>query len=327
MKVSFIIPLDNGLPLTQAMLASLRATLPAGLDHEIIFVDDGSSDGTRAWLEALDAPCHALLNERNLGFASTCNRGAAVASGEFLFFLNNDLLLLPGWLEPMLATFTRFRRAGLVGNVQLNFSTGAIDHAGIFFNHKGKPEHDIRRGLAAHRKSDAVTGACFGIRGSLWRQLGGFDEGYINGCEDVDLCLRARAAGLTNLVALRSVVRHHVSASPGRKLRDEQNTARLHQRWREAIIPRILDGCCGVCLAAAWDEPRNYSDPGLARDAFLYLCGLLPWPTSVLLGAAGALLDVEQARWKHLFDHVPLPPERETAWQFFPLVPEDPPVF
>ncbi|HEY8995152.1 MAG TPA: glycosyltransferase family 2 protein [Lacunisphaera sp.] len=327
MKVSFVIPLFNGLPLTQAMLASLQSTLPAGLDHEIIFVDDGSTDGTRAWLKNPTAHCRALLNERNLGFASTCNRGAAMASGELLFFLNNDLVLLPGWLEPMLAAFTRFHRAGLVGNVQLNFSTGAIDHTGIFFDQKGKPTHDTRRGFSAHRKADAVTGACFGIRRTVWRQLGGFDEGYINGCEDVDLCLRARAAGFINLVAVRSVVRHHISASVGRKRRDEQNTARLHQRWRMAIIPRILKGCSKLCLASAWDEPRNFSDPTLARHAFLHLCGLLPWRTSVLMSAAGALLNVEQARWKHLFDGVPLPPERETAWQFFPVTPEDPPVF
>jgi GT2 family glycosyltransferase len=325
MKLSFIVPLYNGLALTQAMLASLQATVPAGLDHEIILVDDDSSDGTREWLKTLPGPCHALLNEKNLGFAGTCNRGAAAASGDFLFFLNNDLVFLPHWLEPMLAAFARFPRAGLVGNVQLNFSTGAVDHTGIFFNHKGKPEHDVRRGSAPYREADAVTGACFGIRRTVWRQLGGFDEGYVNGCEDVDLCLHARAAGFTNHVALRSTVRHHISASIGRKRRDEENTARLHRRWRHAIIPRIVPGCCGVCLAAAWDEPRNYPDAGLARDAFLYLCGLLPMPSVALLSAATALLDIEKKRWAHLFEGAPLRPDRETAWQFFPITPEVPP--
>lgn len=64
MKVSFIIPLYNGLVLTQAMLASLRATVPAHLTHEIIFVDDGSTDGTRDWLASLPSPCRFLLNEK-----------------------------------------------------------------------------------------------------------------------------------------------------------------------------------------------------------------------------------------------------------------------
>jgi GT2 family glycosyltransferase len=325
-KLSFIIPLYNCLPLTRAMLVSLQSTMPAGLSHEIILVDDGSTDGTREWLQSLPPSCRVLLNEQNLGFAGTCNRGAAIAAGELLFFLNNDLEFLPRWLEPMLAVFDRCPRAGAVGNVQLNFATGAIDHTGIFFDDKGKPAHDTWRGFTGCREVDAVTGACLGIRGTTWRQLGGFDEGYRNGCEDVDLCLRARVAGFNNYIALRSTVRHHISASTGRKLRDEQNTARLHGRWRQAIIPRILTGCCRVCLAAAWEEPRNYPDPALARDAFLYFCRLLPFPSAALLAAAAALLDVEQARWAHLFDGIPLPPERETAWQFFPIVPEDPPV-
>src|SRR5438105_8246007 len=91
-RVSFIVPLYNCLPLAQAMLASLQATLPAGLSHEIILIDDGSTDGTREWLQSLSPsnglamltgpPFRVLLNEHNLGFARTNNRGAAVANGE-----------------------------------------------------------------------------------------------------------------------------------------------------------------------------------------------------------------------------------------------------
>jgi GT2 family glycosyltransferase len=326
-KASFIIPLYNCLPLTQAMLASLRATVPAGLAHEIIFVDDGSTDGTREWLASLAAPCRALLNERNAGFAATCNRGAASATGEILFFLNNDLELLPGWLEPMLAVMERQPGAGVVGNVQLNFGTGIVDHAGIGFDAKGKPEHLTQRGWRGERRVDAVTGACLAVRRTLWEKLGGFDEGYVNGGEDVDLCLRARAAGSTVHVALRSVVRHHVSAAAGRKLRDEHNTARLHGRWRAFIQRRIVRAGCREWLAAAWDEPRNYADPALARDAFLHWTGLLPWTTARLEQAAGAMLEVERARWAALLQGAPERSPRQIAWQLYPVTPEDPPVY
>jgi GT2 family glycosyltransferase len=327
MTVSFIIPLYNCLPLTQAMLASLQATVPAGLPHEIIFVDDGSTDGTRDWLKTVPAPCRAVLNERNLGFAATCNRGAAAATGDFLLFLNNDLVLLPGWLGPMLEAFTRFPSAGAVGNVQRNFATGAIDHAGLFFNEKGKPAHTTHRGFTAYRRVDAVTGACLALRASVWGRLGGFDEGYVNGCEDVDLCLRALDAGFTNHVALRSIVRHHVSASTGRKLRDEQNTARLLRRWRTFIIPRIVRPGCREWLAAAWEDPRDYPEPALARHAFLHLCGLLPVPSARLHQAAAALVEVELARWRHLLEGAPARPAREIAWQLYPHRPACPPVF
>lgn len=334
MKASFIIPLYNGLPLTQAMLGSLRDTLPAGLAHEIILVDDGSTDGSREWLAGLDqprvsssnpavaSPCRVLLNERNRGFAATCNRGAAAATGEFLFFLNNDLVLLPGWLEPLLEAFARFPAAGLVGNVQLQHATGAVDHAGIGFDPKGKPAHLTHRGRSSWRRCTAVTGACFALRRELWTQLGGFDEGYVNGGEDVDLAFRALDAGRTNLVALRSIVRHHVSASLGRKLRDEQNTRRLFRRWRRQIAARITRQCARDCLLASWEEPRDYPDPSLARHAALHWLGVLPQATRRLEQAALARLDYEEQRWAHLLDGAPLRPEHEASWQFFPLTPE-----
>ncbi len=303
MQVSFIIPLYNCLPFTQAMLASLRETLPPGLAHEIIFVDDGSTDGTREWLKSLAVPCHVLLNDRNLGFAGTCNRGAAAARGEFLFFLNNDLVLLPGWLEPMLAVARR-RRVALVGNVQLNTATGAVDHTGIFFNFKGKPEHDTARPLLARltgiRRVTALTGACFAIRRQHWQSLGGFDEGFVNGGEDIDLCLRARQARLRNCVSLRSVVRHHISTSPGRKSHDEQNTARLVQRWRHAIARHAALDWCRYHLSLHWEEPRDYPDLPVARDCFLYCCRLLTRPTGGILIGVHTAIEAEVERWKKL---------------------------
>ncbi len=325
MKVSFIIPLYNCLPLTQAMLASLRATLPPGLEHEIIYVDDGSTDGTRAWLQSPAPPCRALLNEKNLGFAGACNRGAAAARGDFLFFLNNDLVLLPGWFEPMLAV-GRGERVALVGNVQLNAATGAVDHTGIFLNAKGKPAHDTARPLPARltgvRRVTALTGACFAIRRQTWQSLGGFDEGYVNGGEDIDLCLRARQAGLGNYVSLRSVVRHHISASPGRKARDEHNSRRLLARWRSEIASLIVRHNCPTLLEVAWEEPRLYPDLALARDAFLHRWYCVLRPSARLARAADALLDIEFRRWAHVLDGAPPPPDdAELVWQLRPVPP------
>lgn len=303
MTVSFIIPLYNCLPLTQAMLTSLQATLPPDLAHEIIFVDDGSTDGSRDWLATLPPPCQALLNEKNLGFAGTCNRGAARARGEFLFFLNNDLVLTPHWLEPMLAVFAEQPAAGLVGNVQLNARTGEVDHVGIFFNHFGKPAHDRsplavnpRWPRAAYQSVPALTGACCALRRATWNQLGGFDEGFINGGEDIDLCLRARAAGLTNYVALRSVVRHHISASPGRKLRDEQNTHRLVERWRDPIATLALPAWCDHHLACGLDPAEFRHDLRI----LCYALGLTATPPPAAQAGVAAAIEQELARWRTL---------------------------
>ena len=305
MKVSFIIPLFNCLPLTQAMLTSLRATVPADLAHEIILVDDGSTDGTREWLAGVSAPCRVVLNERNLGFAGACNRGAVAVTGEILVFLNNDLILLPGWLEPLLRTVTGRVDAGLVGNVQRNAATGAVDHTGIFFNHKGKPEHSTARPplarLRGWRHMPALTGACCAVRREVWRQLGGFDTGFVNGAEDIDLCLRAVAAGRRNYVSLRSVVRHHISASPGRKARDEQNSYRLMRRWSEVIAAQIPRAWCRHHLATYWEEPRDFPDARLARSALFHALHLRPTPPFGAIAGARRAVSAELERWRAMF--------------------------
>ncbi|MES2695238.1 MAG: glycosyltransferase family 2 protein, partial [Verrucomicrobiota bacterium] len=304
-RVSFIIPLYNCLPLTQAMLASLQATLPAGLAHEIIFVDDGSTDGTRAWLATLTAPpFHVILNERNLGYAAANNRATAVARGELLGLLNNDLVLQPGWLEPILEVHADLgARAGLIGNIQLEARTGAIDHTGIVVNEQGKPVHLRRLPPRAARRSrhvwnpPALTGACLFVDRALWQQLGGFDEGFMNGGEDIDLCFRARSAGRTNAVALRSVIRHHVSASPGRKARDEQNSHRLAKKWRNDFIAAADYGTriwCREYLARTFVIPRS-EEYRLVLAALAYLARVHRHPPAEAVAGVEAALQQEFA--------------------------------
>ncbi|MDE3083720.1 MAG: glycosyltransferase family 2 protein [Verrucomicrobiota bacterium] len=313
--VSFIIPLYNCLALTQVMLKSLRASLPAGLAHEIIFVDDGSTDGTRTWLATLDSPpFRVILNERNLGYAAANNRGAALARSRFLVLLNSDLALTPHWLEPMLDLHARFgTRAGLIGNVQRDARTGAIDHSGIFINAKGKPQHDrTAYPFSNYRKAVAVTGACLLVERALWTELGGFDENFVNGCEDVDLCLRARAAGRINAVALRSVVGHHVSASPGRKLRDEENTRRLTLRWRKELAQAGLVAWCRNHISRGLNAAR--ADLGLIEAAAVLACafGLRKRPPLAAIRGMEASIDLELERWRALLGPVSLTPRFES---------------
>ncbi len=314
MQVSFIIPLYNCLAHTRECLRTLSASLPVRLDHEIIFVDDGSTDGTRDWLAKLPAPCRVVLNATNLGFAGACNRGAAIATGDLIFFLNNDLLLLPHWLEPMLTAFGHFPAVGLVGNVQLNVTTGAVDHAGIYFNHQGKPAHrtDLPAttrwlGWPAYRAVDALTGACFALRRTVWQQLGGFDEDFLNGSEDIDLALRATTAGLTHHIALRSIVRHHISASVGRNVHNEQNTSRLVQRWQNQIATLSARAWSRHQIAIHADQSGVF-DYHLIFSALAYLILLPVPPPAVRVGVAQAIAH-ERRRWRELLQGAaPSPP-------------------
>jgi len=232
-RLSVITALYNRLDLTRSYLADLERTL-AGVDYEVILVDDGSDDGTREFVRTVEHPKLRLMeNAENLGFAGSNNRGAAAAKGEVLAFLNNDLVLRENWLDPMLAELDE--SAGMVGNVQVNARTGRVDHAGIVFTPWGIPEHwgqDYcrvpRRGARSFR---AVTAACAVVRKEVFDAAGGFDEAYRNGFEDIDLCLRLGESGKVNRVAFESRVGHWISASPGRKGKDDANIRRFLQRW------------------------------------------------------------------------------------------------
>ena len=235
MQVSFVIPLHNGLEFTQEMLASLRATLPAELAHEIILVDNGSTDGTRDWLQTLkEKPFRIVLNEGNLGYAEANNLAVRQAHGGFVALLNNDLVLLPGWIEPMIELAAR-PGIGIVGNVQLSVKDRGIDHAGIFFDQAGQPVHfrPSRESLINLNEIEApaVTGACMVMKREIFQKLGGFDEGYRNGYEDIDLCMKALSAGHHAVVAMRSVCYHYVGMSAGRHDQEDANAARFQGRW------------------------------------------------------------------------------------------------
>ncbi|HTO03261.1 MAG TPA: glycosyltransferase [Opitutus sp.] len=273
MQVSFIIPVFNQLAYTQACLSTLRATLPPGLAHEIILVDDASTDSSRDFLRELAPPHIVLLNERNLGYAAANNRGARIAQGEFLALLNNDLVLQPGWFEPMLAAFTHYPRAGLVGNIQLADDTGEVDHVGVIFRDGGYPVHyreplTMAQSRGPYVEFPGVTAACCIIRREWFLRVGGFDEAYRNGFEDNDLALRAREDGFVNLVATRSVIRHHISRSPGRAAQEYRNAERFLARWGPRAAALEQEWALADARKRAANTARQYFSPVLRRSGF-----------------------------------------------------------
>jgi GT2 family glycosyltransferase len=278
MKLTIIVPLHNGLEFTKGFFLSLQR-LPPLVTWDIIWVDDLSTDGTREWLNGLVIRNHhIILNRQRLRYAANNNLGAKMADGDILLFLNNDIILSPNWIAPLMQIFERNENLGVIGNIQLQPATGRIDHAGICFDLIGLPDHHLKnRALsAAHGNGcfvPAVTAACCMIRRDLFLSVGGFDERYRNGCEDVDLCLRLGEMGYRHWVDYRSVIYHHVSSSPGRKDHENRNLALFLRRWGH--------------LTSKWgqeDWPRNYLSKHLhcpwklngtkTVDALLRLAGL-----------------------------------------------------
>ena len=245
-KVSIIIPCFNRVDRTSECWSALRPTLSAA--SEVIFVNNGSSDGTKSFLDQLrsESSVVVLENSENAGFAQANDQAAERARGQFLVFLNNDTMPTRGWLEPLLELLARDEKIGIVGS-KLIYPDGRIQHAGVVVRERvaGRSQlvcdhiHRLSRHDAPwvnlERDFQAVTGACMGLRREIFHSLGGFDPAFVNGFEDLDLCFRARAAGLRVVYCPRSMVIHHESSSQGRFTSDDRNTALFTERWSGQI--------------------------------------------------------------------------------------------
>ena len=296
--VSFVVPVFNHVTETQEMLTSLQASLPSDLDYEIILADDASTDDTVSWLKTLDdSQIQVRLNTINVGYAANNNAAIKATKGIVLALLNNDLIFQSGWLEPMLSVlFSPKLNAGIVGNVQQRVSDGSLDHAGVVLTpraqlHHIRTEPDMQ---LSHANVFAVTGACMVLRKSDFEKVGGFDEQYINGCEDIDLCFKIRQAGKAIYVATQSRIRHHVSLSrKENSLQDLRNSRHLFQRWRKEIKRELIDLWRTLLLDPI--RSSRYLTGELSQ-------GLLSSPHAAANVIAETMLKREEHEWAHRLD-------------------------
>jgi GT2 family glycosyltransferase len=235
---SVVIPVHDRAGLTRRCLETVLAELPA--DCEAIVVDDASADATPRLLAELGDAVRTVRLERQSGFATACNAGAAIARGEHLVFLNNDTEPEPGWLAALLDHAAAHPRAEVIG-ARLLYPTGEVQHAGVVFGQDGYP-HNLYAGFPGEhpasvrpRRLQAVTGACMLVRRAIFEGLGGFDAEYVNALEDVDLCLRVGEAGGEVHYCPEAIVVHLESASRGFDERFEASVARYRERWRERV--------------------------------------------------------------------------------------------
>jgi|GEM_PF-1137235 len=241
MKFSFIISLYNNLTFTEAMLKSFfHSTLLNKECYEIILINDFSSDGTSYWLKGLkNNNIKFIENESNLGYAKSNNKGAKKANGQYFIFINNDVLFKPSWFDQLLYVYeSKFLNAGMVGNIQKKIDSDVIDHCGFELSVKGKFEHlkSVQESCQNYNKVLCVTGACFIVSRDDFFSVGGFDEGFLNGGEDIDLCFKIAALGKSIYVSHESQIQHYVALSRDLKSpQNEKNSQYLFQKWRIEI--------------------------------------------------------------------------------------------
>ncbi len=251
-EVSIIIPVFNQFQFTHACLASLQ-TIKERSALEVIVVDDCSTDETAELVPRMQGVVY-LRNEKNSGFIASCNRGAEKARGKYLFFLNNDTIVTPGWLTALLGTFVEDPQAGIVGS-KLVYPHGQLQEAGgiIWRNASGwnygkfddpeKPKYNYLREV------DYCSGAALMIRKSLFQSLGGFDAKYAPAYyEDADLSFKVRKAGYKVLYQPLSKIIHYegitggTDLSTGTKKHQDINRLTFADIWATELEARPVTG-------------------------------------------------------------------------------------
>jgi GT2 family glycosyltransferase len=191
-------------------------------DHRVTVVDNGSADGTVEHLREHYPEVQVLELGANVGFAAAVNRGAEVSGGEFVAVVNNDLELVPEWLEQMVAALREHPEAGSATGKMLFYDRrDVIDGAGDFTSWyaisapRGRGETDRGQYDVPEPVFSACGGAALYRRAAL-ESVGLFDEDFFAYAEDVDWGFRAQLAGWTCRYVPRAVVFHMGGGTSGR---------------------------------------------------------------------------------------------------------------
>jgi len=217
-------------------LEAVQATRALPLEIVVVHhLDDGDGEEMRLCVQHFGGQC--IPYRGAFDFARMNNLAAAKATAPYLLFMNDDVLVRQsGWDHAMAAALAR-AEIGIAGAV-LHYPDGAIQHAGVVVGMGDAAGHCGRfqtcsglwPWLRMSRDVSAVTGALFGIRADVFRQMSGFDEIFPVNYNDVDLCLRVRRAGLRVVCLSVGEVTHRESQTRIGGTRYHEREA-LYERW------------------------------------------------------------------------------------------------
>lgn len=246
-SVSLVVLSWNGMEHLDLCLSSLSSQTYR--DFEIVLVDNGSTDGSKEWVEAHYPMVRIERTEQNLGVPGGVNYGLARARGRYVAILNNDLEAEPQWLAESVRALEQYPEAGFTASrVRLFYQRDRLDTAGDLYFTAGYP---AKRGWL-HRDGPEfdqpgwVFGACAVAalyRRELLDSVGYMDEEFESALEDLDLSFRAQLQGYKCRYVPSAIIYHKLGATVGKGLTSPKHQLRFHRNiWLVRIknLPTAL---------------------------------------------------------------------------------------
>ena len=229
-------------------------------NFEIIVVDNASEDKSVDYLKNLNLNIKIIENKENVSFAKGNNDAVKLSKGEYVLLLNNDIEPTYGWLNEMMGTMIYNDNVGSVGakliypyiehskNTHKSFT---VQHAGDILReekndvcqYKGHNQNKFSKNIfdsaiSINKKRLLVTGATLLVKKSVYMEVGGLDEGYWYGYEDIDFNLKVHKLGYDTIFASSALLFHHESAT--RKVIDKNNHKLFCQKWSDYLFKKLL---------------------------------------------------------------------------------------
>jgi GT2 family glycosyltransferase len=287
--VSVVIVNWNGAHHLRVCLPSLLAQSHQPL--EVIVVDNCSSDDSVAVTEEFHASWLPL--SENFGLAPALNQGAAIAGGQFLLFVNNDMRFDPGFIAALLKPFSSDDRIFATDGMQYYWEGSNAAHLAVRLTKYpplGCSSAELVPGLFFYQQLVSqpetvflASAACMLVRKSVFTEIGGFDNRLPMGYEDAEICWRANALGWKIIYVPTAICWHRVGSS-GRSLEGARFNFRGILKGRLLLATKLL--------------PLRYA--------------LVTW----LISAAGLLRDLGRPRWPFAKDRV------KVLLEFTQLIPQ-----
>ena len=277
-RLTVIVPNWNGERFLSSCLGSLREQ---SFKHfETVLVDNGSTDGSVAFVGRNFPEVRVVPLGENRGFSAAVNAGIRASRAEYVALLNNDTETHPEWLEALMESVAAYPEAGFFASKLVDFDDRRVlDGAGDVLRRSGLPlrlgHGELDRGQ--YDEETFVFGACAGAamyRRSMLDDVGLFDEDFFANCEDGDLSFRAQLAGYRCVYVPGSVVYHMGSATFGKR---SPTSVRLGTRNSLCLLvknlpaplvpgylPFIVFGQLSRLLVTAWTSTLGAHLEGLA---------------------------------------------------------------